>query len=48
MAPVQGWAFVGFGLPGLKLVIPVDEVWPCHADGANGPRPAFLRALTNS
>lgn len=26
MAPVQGWALVGFGLPGLKLLSPVDDV----------------------
>ena len=25
-APVQGWALVGFGLPGAKLLWPVDEV----------------------
>jgi hypothetical protein len=30
-APMQGWALVGFGLPGAKLLSPVDDVAPNQA-----------------
>jgi hypothetical protein len=46
--PVAGIGFRGLGLPGTKLLFPVEEVCVIHAYGATGPIPACLSSLTNS
>ena len=48
IAPVQGRALVGLGLPGLKLLSPDEDVCPTQAWATVAPRPALSRPATSS